>query len=217
MKPQYLRNMVRKMERDGHAPWQLEMAGEHVELPAIWQCDGPASLDYMLPLARAMGGPIYWLTGQEKGPHPHAHGIAQRGINHDRQFWLQSNDDRDMSWVLREILRHEPRACILAFRPMNMGMQETRKLRLAAESGHSLLALMSWPQNVPGVDARMSFGPNPTGFLCQRSLVIKRHHHRRLPPKQWHHEVQLVPPSVHLAAPMAPGNCPEGSSIAMGA
>ncbi len=217
MQAQNLRKIVRKMERDGHAPRHLEMAGVHVELPAIWQCDGPASLDYMLPLARAMGGPIYWCTDQHKAPQPHAHGLAQRGIAHDKQFWLQSNNDRDMTWALREILRHEPRACILAFRPMKMDMQETRKLRLAAESGHSLLAFMSWPQEIPGVDARMHFAPTPMGSVCQRPLIIKRQHHRRLPPKQWHHEVHLVPSSVHLAASMAPGNCPEDRHIAMGA
>ena len=200
-----LRKTIQHLERAGQDSFYLDMEDhigweEPLSLPAFWQCSGVSCLDYIIAIARRLAGPIYWFDCADTNYIPDGYGLWQRGLPWDQCFRIKSTSQHDLIWALAEVLSYESRAVLLIHVPIDHAHKCMRKLRLAAEKSHSLVVFMNQQEALPMMDARLTFQPMKQGSYDQRHLHIMRHYHRRLPPKNWCHEVKIVQPFIHLAA-----------------
>jgi len=150
---------------------------------------GPARRTLALMLARAMDGPIFWISSGWHHDRLNGEGIA--GLTDPgRITYVTPARAEDMLWTMEEVLRAGCVPLAVCDGPAAPGLTSVRRLHLAAETAHKEhrtqpigLLLCPGEGGAQGVESRWHM--EPAHAETQNRWCLSRRHDRLLPPQTW--------------------------------
>lgn len=143
-----LRQQVAQLERSGRAvegAVGLGLPAIDNVLPdgglagdAVHECLGDAAAVFATLVAARLKGPVLWCLDTSRRENPYGPGLSSLGFDPSRLILARCRGLKEMLWTMEEGLRSSAPSLVIAEPEANVGLVESRRLQLAAETGGTL-------------------------------------------------------------------------------
>lgn len=160
-----------------------------VPLSRLSEACGPARRTFALWLARAVRGPVIWISPSWIPDQLHGDGIRDF-TDPGRFLFVHPKRAEDILWSMEEVLRSGAVSLVVGDLPGLPGLTAVRRMHLAAETGategaHAPIGLILTPGTggAQATETRWHMAPRHEGN--KRRWVLDRVRARTRPPKDW--------------------------------
>lgn len=135
---------------------------------AVHEMLGEAATVFAALIAARLKGPVLWCLDVTRREDPYGPGLQALGFDPDRLILARCRGPKEMLWTMEEGLRSTAPSLVIAEPEANVGLIESRRLQLAAESGGTLGLILREDGEIgrlapSAVASRWQIDPTPGG------------------------------------------------------